>query len=90
MPAGNATVTATYSNLPPPSITGWQLTGTGSTNLSLTATAAANQSWILQSSTHLAFWIMVLTNPASPVGTWQAIIPIDPAQPHQFFRLTSP
>jgi len=90
MPAGNATVTATYTNLPPPSITGWQFTGAGNTNLTLTATAAASQPWVLQSSTDLAAWINVVTNPAAAGGSWQATIPIDPALAHQFFRLTSP
>ena len=90
MPAGNATVTATYASLPPPSITGWQFTGAGNTNLTLTATAAANQLWVLQSSTNLTAWINVVTNPATAGGSWQAVIPIDPALSHQFFRLTSP
>ncbi len=90
MPSGNATITATYTNLPPPSITSWQITGAGNTNFALTAIAATNQFWILQSSTNLANWINVLTNPASAGGMWQAVIPIDPAQPRQFFRLTSP
>jgi hypothetical protein len=90
MPAGNATVTATYSNLPQPSITGWQFTGAGNTNLTLIAITAANQLWILQSSTNLTSWINVVTNPATAGGSWQATIPVDPALSHQFFRLTSP
>jgi hypothetical protein len=90
MPGGNVTVVATYTNLPPPALGTLQFTGTGNTNLTVNATAAPNQFWVLQSSTNLSSWISVVTNQATPAGSWQVTVPIDPALGHQFFRLTSP
>src|SRR5262249_50051512 len=51
MPANNATVTAVYSNLPPPVLTGFQVVS--SSNYLIMATAFPNQPWVLQASTDL-------------------------------------
>src|SRR5258708_28747892 len=79
MPANNATVTAIYSNLPPPNITGMTLIG--NTGFSITASALANQPWVLQESTDLstcgntrtnfsdAAALLHLTNSFNPAAT---------------------
>jgi hypothetical protein len=89
MPTNNTTVTAMYSNLPPPNFTAWQVSGAGS-NLTLSASAFANQSWILQASADLTNWVNIATNSASGAGTLQFPIPVDPAVSSQFYRLVSP
>jgi len=88
MPGSNATVTAVYTNLPSPNFTGWQVANGNS--LSLSAQAAPNKQWVLQSSADLTIWTSVSTNPADGNGLLQLVIPIDPAMPRQFFRLQSP
>jgi hypothetical protein len=88
MPAGPATLTATYSNLPAPLIQGWQ--AAGGTNLSLTAQAYPSHAWVLQSSPDLTTWLNALTNNSDGTGLLQMSIPINPASPRQFFRLTAP
>jgi hypothetical protein len=87
MPASNAMVTAVFTNLPAPNFTGWQF---GGTNLTLTASAFANQNWVLQSSSDLTNWTGISTNPATGAGLLQFSIPVDATLPRQFYRLISP
>jgi hypothetical protein len=88
MPASDASVTATFTNLPPPVFGNVQLTGAGA--LALSAQAVANQSWILQSSTDLAAWQDVVTNLSSPSGLVQFTNQISSSLPREFFRVRSP
>jgi hypothetical protein len=89
MPATNASVAAVYTNLPAPIFTNYAIVG--GTNLSLSAQAYANQSWILQSSTDLINWINVSTNASTPNQLYQIGVPVNGvAVPKQYFRLMSP
>ena len=88
MPGSNTTVSAIYTNLPAPNFVGWQLSN--STNLALSAQAAAGLPWILQSSIDLSSWTTLTTNPAALNGLVNFTVPINPANPRQFFRLQSP
>ena len=90
MPTSNATVFATYTNLPPPNFTGWQLGGGGNNSLTLNAQAAANQAWVLQVSADLIYWMNLSTNVAGVNGLLQLTVPASPTTPKQFFRLMSP
>ena len=87
--AALAAVTAVYTNLPAPVFTNYTIAG--GTNISLSAQAYANQSWILQSSTDLLNWINVATNDSASNQLYQVGVPInEAAAPKQFFRLVSP
>jgi hypothetical protein len=89
MPATNATITAVYSNLPPPIFTTCSVTN--GTNLSVAAQAFANQAWVLQSSTDLQNWSDVVTNYSDSNQLFQVGVPVDAVSfPRQFFRLRSP
>jgi hypothetical protein len=89
MPASNTTVTALFSNLPPPVIGNFHFVS-GASNLVLTAQALANQTWILQSSTDLFNWHDLLTNSSSPAGLLQFSNSFILSTPSQFFRIRSP
>jgi hypothetical protein len=88
MPANAATVTATYTNLPPPVFNAWQLNG--GTNISLTAQAYPSHGWVLQTSPDLVNWVSTVTNNSDSGGVLQIAIPVNPATPNQFFRLKAP
>ncbi len=88
MPAYNATVTATFSNLPPPNFTGMQATGV--TNFLLTASAFSNQPWVLQESSDLLNWINVSTNWSDATGLLQLTNILNAGSMDEFFRLKSP
>ncbi|MDB6059872.1 MAG: hypothetical protein JWO95_3716 [Verrucomicrobiales bacterium] len=88
MPANNATVTAVYSNLPSPVVTGAQILN--SSNFVITATGFANQPWVLQASTDLAAWIDLSTNIANGSGQLQITNLINPNSAQGYFRLKSP
>jgi hypothetical protein len=88
MPAASATVTAVYSNLPPPSFSSLQILG--GTNLFITASAFANQQWILQTSTDLVVWTDVNSNTSTMAGLLQFTNLYNPAAGKKFFRLKSP
>ncbi len=88
MPAGSTTITATFTNLPAPNFTGFQISA--SNTLALVAQAAANQPWVLEGSSNLVDWVNVETNPASPAGLIQFSVPVGAPFPKQFFRLRSP
>jgi hypothetical protein len=88
MPTNSAIVTAVYSNLPQPSLTGVQLAG--DTNLFITATAYANQPWVLQESTDLKVWVNLSTNTSDPTGLLQLTNTLGSGAAPEFFRLKSP
>ncbi len=87
MPTNNTSVTAVFSNLPPPGITGIQLIG--GTNFLITASAFANQPWILQESSDLTDWVNVSTNFAEGAGLLQLTNIFNPGAVQEFFRLKS-
>jgi len=87
MPANNATVTAVYSNLPAPVVTGAPMLS--SSNFVINATAFANQPWVLQTSTDLVAWIDVSTNFASGSGQLQITNVFGTNSVTGFFRLKS-
>ncbi len=89
MPTNSASVTATFSNLPSPVFGNFQF-AMGTTNLTLSAQALANQTWILQSCTDLLNWVAVTTNSSDGGGTLQFSTKINPAMRQQFFRISSP
>jgi hypothetical protein len=88
MPTNAATVTAVFTNLPAPQFSGSQFSG--GTNLVFTCAAAANQPWVLQSSTDLVAWVSVSTNFASPGGGLTFSNLFNVAVPRSFFRVKSP
>jgi List-Bact-rpt repeat protein/hydrazine synthase alpha subunit-like protein len=87
MPATNAALTAVYTNLPAPVFTNYSMIG--GTNISLSAQAYANQSWILQSSTDLLNWVNISTNSSASNQLYQVGVPVN-GTTRQFFRLISP
>jgi len=89
MPTSNATVSALFTNLPSPDITGVNVT-IGGNQFTLTALAVTNQPWVLESSTNLLDWLILSTNSSAPNGVIQFTPPLDLANPRQFFRLRSP
>ena len=88
MPANNATVTAVYTNLPAPVVTGARMLG--SSNYVISATAFANQPWVLQTSTNLVTWADVSTNLANGSGQLQITNVLGANSAQGFFRLKSP
>ena len=88
MPATDATVTAVYSNLPPPVLAGAQILS--GSNLLITGTALANQPWVLQGSTNLVTWADVSTNLANSSGQLQIPNLFGSNSTRGFFRLKSP
>ncbi len=89
MPTNDVVVTAVYSNLPSPTITGAQVSVSG-TNFLMSAQGYPSQTWVLQSSSNLVNWVDMLTNGADINGAIQFTPPINPAAPNQFYRLRSP
>jgi hypothetical protein len=89
MPKNDAAVSALYTNLPSPLITGYQAVN-GGTTISITAQAYSNQAWILQSSTDLVNWTNINTNSSSGLSSVQFTIPIQAGNPESFFRITAP
>ncbi|PWU14666.1 MAG: hypothetical protein C5B50_16820 [Verrucomicrobia bacterium] len=89
MPTNNAIVTATFSNLPPPLIQSFQ-PGSNAANFSVAAQAAANQTWILQSSTNLINWSDLGTNVSDGAGNIQFVVPANTNAPEEFYRVRSP
>jgi hypothetical protein len=88
MPTNNVTVTAVYSSLPPPSLTG--VKQIGGANLLITASALANQPWVLQESSDLVIWVNVRTNFADAAGLLQLTNIFNAGASQVFFRLKSP
>ena len=89
MPVNNASVTAVFSNLPPPVFGSVQLPP-GATNLTLSAQAFANQVWILQASSNLMTWQDIATNVSGPGGVLQFTNVWNNPPAVQFFRIRSP
>jgi hypothetical protein len=92
MPGGNANVAAIYTNLPAPGIL---LTFLAPTNQSLAqiqiqAQGQAAQAYVLQTSADLVSWLNVTTNTADATGHFIWTLPVDPAAPKKFYRLTFP
>jgi hypothetical protein len=88
MPTNSVTVTAVFTNLPPPVFGNFSfVTGPGS--LTLAAQALPNQSWILQGSTNLLNWQDVGTNQSSSGGLVQFTNNIGGGA-QKFFRIRSP
>ena len=87
MPTNAVSVTATFSNLPPPVV--GNVSFSSGNNFVLNAQGVPLQPWILQTSTNLANWQDIATNPADANGFVQF-----PAQTNavaqQFFRIRSP
>jgi len=90
MPAGDAVVTATYSNLPPPQILSVQLTGTGPVQLQIQVLGPASQAYVLQASPDFTAWVNLSTNATDVTGHFLWALPVDPALPKLFYRLTLP
>jgi hypothetical protein len=88
MPTNTATVTAVFTNLPPPVFGNFQFT-LGASNLTLSASALPNQSWVLQSSSNLVTWQDVATNVSSGGGLVQFTNAIG-SSPQKFYRIKSP
>lgn len=88
MPAGNATITATYTNLPAP-VASLRFSLSDS-SLLLSALVQANQSWVLQSSTNLTVWLDISTNMSGAGGLLQYTNLLNQTAPQQFFRLRTP
>jgi hypothetical protein len=88
MPTNHASVTAVFTNLPPPMLSNLQFT-VGITNLTLSAQALASQPWILQSSSNLVNWLDLITNFSSAGGLVQFTNHLNGA-PQKFFRIRSP
>ena len=89
MPTNHASVTAVFTNLPPPVFGNFQF-ALGATNLTLSAQALANLPWILQSSTDLVTWLDLATNFSSAGGLVQFTNSLVPPSPQKFFRIQSP
>ncbi len=87
MPTNSASVTAVFTNLPPPVFGNVQF-AIGASNLTLSAQALANQPWILQSSTNLVGWQDIITNYSSIGGLVQFTNNISGAT-RKFFRIRS-
>ncbi|MBW8865647.1 MAG: hypothetical protein JF609_12155, partial [Verrucomicrobia bacterium] len=88
MPANNVTVTALFTNLPPPVFSNYQVS-IGAGSLTLSAQALANQPWILQNSSNLLNWQDVATNYSTTGGLVQFTnTPGNAAQ--KFYRIRSP
>ena len=88
MPTNDATVTAVFTNLPPPLFSNFQFSASA-TGYALAAQVQANQTWILQSSTNLQTWRDVATN-YSTAGTVQFSNNTSQFSPQSFFRIRSP
>ncbi len=88
MPTNNASVTAVFTNLPPPLFGNFQF-ALGATNLTLSATALANQPWILQSSSNLVNWLDLTTNFSGTNSLVSFTNNLSDAT-QNFFRLKSP
>jgi len=88
LPGSNVTVTATFTNLPPPQITSVQNHGTG--QLQIQSAGHANEAYVLQHSLDLSSLSNLTTNNADAFGGYLWTVPIDPASPQRFFRLTYP
>ena len=86
MPTNNVTVAAQFANFSPPVVGQLQLTVAG---LQITAAAAANQPWVMQSSTNLVNWQNDATNFSSAGGVLQFTNGINNT-PQEFFRIKSP
>ncbi len=89
MPTNNASVTAVFTNLPPPLFGNFQFV-VGASNLTFSATALANQPWVFQSSTNLLTWLDVATNFSNAGGLVQFTNAINPSAMQKFFRIRSP
>ena len=89
MPTNNASVTAVFTNLPPPVFGNFQVVP-GATSFTLSAQALANQPWILQRSTNLVFWLDIATNLSTAGGLVQFTNIVNPGTTQEFFRLKSP
>jgi hypothetical protein len=89
MPAGTATATALYSNLPPP-ILQKIVWGTNTLQFNIQAQAFALQSWILQTSQDLANWTDIATNTAGSNSLVQYLLNTNWQSGTRFFRLRSP
>ena len=88
MPTNSTTVTAVFTNLPPPVFSNFQFT-LGASNLTLSASALPNQLWILQSSSNLLAWQDVATNVSTGGGLVQFTNALGNA-PQKFYRIKSP
>ena len=88
MPTNNASVTAVFTNLPPPVIGNFQFV-LGASSLTLAASALANQPWVLQSSSNLVNWQDVATNVSSAGGLVTFTNNLSGA-PQKFYRIKSP
>ncbi len=87
MPTNAVSVTATFSNLPPPIFGNVQFNGVN--QLVLNVQGAPLQPWILQASTNLLNWLDIATNPANAQGVVQFISQTN-AFAQRFFRIRSP
>src|SRR5262249_30810461 len=83
LPGSNITVTATFTNLPPPRITSLQNPGTG--QLQIQSAGHANEAYVLQSSLDLVTWSNLTTNNADAFGGYLWTVPMDPASSQRFF-----
>ena len=88
MPANNATVLALFTNLPAPTISGWQFAG--GTNLVFSCAAHPGRPWAFESSTNLVNWVSVGTNLSDALGGVLFTNAFSPGVPSQFFRVRSP
>ncbi len=88
MPANNATVLALFTNLPAPTISGWQFAG--GTNLVFSCAAYPSRPWAFESSTNLVNWVSVGTNLSDALGGVLFTNAFSPGVPSQFFRVRSP
>jgi hypothetical protein len=86
MPTNAVSVTATFSNLPPPVFGNVQFNGVN--QLVLNVQGAPLQPWILQASTNLVNWLDIATNPANAHGVVQFISQTN-AFAQRFFRIRS-
>jgi hypothetical protein len=90
MPGGDAVVTATYSNLPPPNIFLLTTAGANQLQLQIQAQGEATQSYVLQNSSNLVSWVNLSTNATDASGQFLWSVPVNPTAPRQFYRLTFP
>jgi hypothetical protein len=88
MPTNSTSVTAVFTNLPPPLFGNFQF-AVGASRLTLSAQALANQPWILQGSTNLANWQDLVTNYSSAGGLVHFTNNISGAA-QKFYRIRSP
>jgi hypothetical protein len=88
MPAADATVTATYTPLPPAAITNWSFSTVS--NLTVSAQGYPNLQWVIQGSTNLFNWSDLETNTSDNSGQLLFQLPIDATAPQKFFRVRSP